>query len=266
MHPVSAVLIMRDPSIYLLTSGRAGLGLSDPLDCNSYLLVQDGRSILVDAGAGDAAARALLTLSRESGVPLPDHILVTHGHADHSGGITAIRALGHRVNVWAGAALKTLMERDPDPVAIDRARRAGVYPPDYAWQPPMVDRWLEGGEVLDVDGVVVEAVATPGHTPEHTAYVARTPGGGAALFSGDHLYPGGRIALEPIPGCDVMAYAQSMERLGAHTYQALLPGHLMPVLDDRGRSVRLAHERFARLDVPRNLGDVWESERRGPTE
>ncbi|CAN5156791.1 MBL fold hydrolase [soil metagenome] len=50
---------------------------------------------------------------------------------------------------------------------------------------------LEDGGQLDLAGLTLEAIATPGHTPEHLAYLLRDGSTPLALFSGGALIPGG---------------------------------------------------------------------------
>jgi hydroxyacylglutathione hydrolase len=52
-------------------------------------------------------------------------------------------------------------------------------------------RPLEDGDELDLGGLTLEAVATPGHTPEHLAYLLRDGRRPMALFSGGTLTAGG---------------------------------------------------------------------------
>jgi glyoxylase-like metal-dependent hydrolase (beta-lactamase superfamily II) len=49
---------------------------------------------------------------------------------------------------------------------------------------------LDGGESLDLGGLSLEAIATPGHTPEHLSYLLRDGAVPIALFSGGALLPG----------------------------------------------------------------------------
>jgi hydroxyacylglutathione hydrolase len=51
-------------------------------------------------------------------------------------------------------------------------------------------RGLDGGETLDLGGLTLEAIATPGHTPEHLSYLLRDGALPIALFSGGALLPG----------------------------------------------------------------------------
>lgn len=52
-------------------------------------------------------------------------------------------------------------------------------------------RPLEDGDEVDLGGLTLEVIATPGHTPEHLAYLLRDGRAPVALFSGGTLMAGG---------------------------------------------------------------------------
>lgn len=52
-------------------------------------------------------------------------------------------------------------------------------------------RPLADGDQVDLGGLTLEAIATPGHTPEHLAYLLRDGATPVALFSGGTLMAGG---------------------------------------------------------------------------
>ena len=52
-------------------------------------------------------------------------------------------------------------------------------------------RRLEDGEEIDLGGMTLRAIATPGHTPEHLAYLLLDDSSPLALFSGGTLIAGG---------------------------------------------------------------------------
>jgi len=52
-------------------------------------------------------------------------------------------------------------------------------------------RGLEDGEEVDLGGLTLRALATPGHTPEHLAYLLLDGARPLALFSGGAILPGG---------------------------------------------------------------------------
>jgi glyoxylase-like metal-dependent hydrolase (beta-lactamase superfamily II)/rhodanese-related sulfurtransferase len=90
------------------------------------------------------------------------YVLETHLHNDYvSGGLELARVTGARYLVPAGAA-----------VAFART--------------PVAD-----GETVTVDeGLVLRALATPGHTPHHTSYILEEGGRGVAAFTGGSLLIG----------------------------------------------------------------------------
>jgi hydroxyacylglutathione hydrolase len=61
------------------------------------------------------------------------------------------------------------------------ARAAGLEHPHHG---------LSGGETLDLGGLTLEAIETPGHTPEHLAYLLRHGSRPVALFSVGSLLVG----------------------------------------------------------------------------
>ncbi|QTD47400.1 hydroxyacylglutathione hydrolase [Ottowia testudinis] len=126
---------------------------------DNYLwLLHDGQQALV-VDPGDAApVRAAL---ERRGLRLAS-ILVTHHHADHTGGVAELRqATGAQV---FGPAL----ERIPEP-----------YTP------------LQGGDVVRTLGLAFRVIGVPGHTSGHIAYFASGAAGGPLLFCGDTLFSGG---------------------------------------------------------------------------
>lgn len=136
-----------------------------PMDNNAYLLScrRNGAQLLVDA-AGDAGT--LLDLVR-AGNPAGrlDLVLTTHQHADHQGALAAV--------VAATGATTAAGADDAAGIAVPTVRP------------------VRHGDELTVGTLTLEVIALRGHTPGSVALVYREPGGGAHLFSGDSLFPGG---------------------------------------------------------------------------
>ena len=131
--------------------------VDEGLGNSSYLVdLGDGSALVVDpvrdAGAYLAEAdRHGLRVTRAA---------ETHLHADFVSGSRELAARGAQV------------------VA---ARSAGLEHPHHG---------LDGGEELDLGGLTLSALATPGHTPEHLAYLLRDGQRPVALFSGGSLLVG----------------------------------------------------------------------------
>ena len=114
-------------------------------------------------------------------------ILLTHHHADHTGGVAALRD----------------------------AHGARVFGPAYEALPEPVER-LSDGDAVDVLSHRFEVLEVPGHTAGHIAYYCADWDGAPLLFCGDTLFSGGCGRLfEGTPA----QMLDSLDRLSA------LPGH-----------------------------------------
>jgi hydroxyacylglutathione hydrolase len=86
------------------------------------------------------------------------------------------------------------------------------------------DEIVAGGEALELAGLALDVIFTPGHSPGHVTYAVR---GENALFSGDVLFQGsvGRVDL---PGGDWPTLLASIETL-VDSYPdetTVYPGHM----------------------------------------
>jgi hydroxyacylglutathione hydrolase len=153
---------------------------------SSYLVdLADGRALVVDPVRDPSR---YLELAGERGLQITDAV-ETHLHADFVSGSRELAASGARV------------------VA---ARAAGLRFPHQG---------LEDQEELDLGGLVLRAVGTPGHTPEHLAWLLLDAGRPLALFSGGALLVGG-VARTDLISPDqteplTRAAWRSLQRLGA---------------------------------------------------
>ncbi len=149
-------------------------------------------------------------------------IALTHHHADHTGAVPAIRA------------------RFPD------ASLAGASRGD-------VDVELSDGERFGP----LEAVATPGHAPDHLAYIA-----GDAALTGDAVLGQGSVFIAPDPGA-LASYLAALARLRERSLKVLLPGHGPPVSDPAAKlDEYIAHRR----DRERRLIEALDGGRRSTEE
>jgi hydroxyacylglutathione hydrolase len=162
--------------------------IHEDLGCASYLVGdrEAGIAAVVDPQWDVEPYRRL---ARLHGVRI-GHVLETHNHADHvSGHGRLARTTGATIHVHELAEAEFDHEQFSD------------------------------GWVLELGEVSIEAIHTPGHRPEHTAFLLRDGSrGGApwALLSGDSLFIGDvarpDLAVEPREGAQAM-YRSLRERL-----------------------------------------------------
>jgi glyoxylase-like metal-dependent hydrolase (beta-lactamase superfamily II) len=172
-----------------LTGVAAGQPI--PLDVNCFVIRQGGRTILVDAGAGNQMGPTLGQLAenlRAVGV-VPeaiDTILLTHLHPDHSLGL--VDAAGCTVFPNAELVVHEMeasfwLDRTPSPDDSERvarntkAQRAVLAP--YRGR----IRRIADGEALPG----ITAMLRPGHTPGHTNWLIRS-GSDRLLIWGDIVH------------------------------------------------------------------------------
>ena len=240
--------------VFLVGSGEPDLATTDTIDSQVYLVDGGDGYLCVDAGAG-RSIEAILAAVREDGLD-PEAIrwvVLTHGHADHAGGAAAWRGALPKVKLAASAEVGGwLAKGDEVATSVDRARIAGMYPLDYRLAACEIDRALADGDVIEVGDVSLKAIATPGHAAGHLALVGDLEGS-ATLFSGDAMFPEGRILLQDTWDCDVHDALRSVERLSALKPERLFAGHLAPVLSGAQRHFGIALDRIGRMLIPDGL-------------
>jgi glyoxylase-like metal-dependent hydrolase (beta-lactamase superfamily II) len=228
---------MLDP--VLIEVGNAG-PLTGPGN-NTYLIAADRaeiesgrRALLIDAGTGaDAHLIALARELDERRARLTD-VVVTHIHADHASGTTAIRA----------AHVDARFAKYPWP---DEDRRYAV-----DWSA------LADGEAIRVGDTVLTVVHTPGHSPDHVAFWHEDS---RTAFTGDLVTLGGTVMIGWSHGGDLRQYLSSLRRILALDPIQLLPAH-GPVVAEPATLInatiahRLQRERQVHAALRRGLDTV----------
>lgn len=137
------------------------------LETDTYVVINGGRAFVVDPGAD---AERIIAAAQAEGAKI-EWVLLTHAHFDHIGAAAALQRDGaqivlHRDDVKLIKSFQNL--------SVLAGVKVEHFTPDVT---------VAGGETLDVAGVSVKVIHTPGHTAGSVCYVA-----GDVIFSGDTLF------------------------------------------------------------------------------
>lgn len=238
--------------IYIVASGDAGFSLSHYRDCTVFLVDGGEEMLLVDAGVGVDAYRIVENIQKEGLEPeRVKKILLTHGHADHSGGASALSKM---LNAEVFAAKKTacyVTMGDEKAISLEKAKKAGSYEANYIYNACNVNS-LEDEEKIRVGRHELKLLATPGHCVGHASYYTEIAGK-RILFSGDLVFPFGRIILQNIWDCRISEYANSMNRIRDIKINSLFCSHGGVMLERGHTAVETACTAFEKLGVPEGL-------------
>jgi glyoxylase-like metal-dependent hydrolase (beta-lactamase superfamily II) len=183
-----------------------------PLAENCFLLRREGsgRGLVVDPG--EEPDRILGAI--EAGGIKVEAILLTHCHFDHIGAVAPVATV-------TGAPV--YCPQLETPVLADVMAYVPV-PGIGPYESYETDETVSGGETLELAGMTIDVIATPGHSPGHVTYSVR---GEEAIFSGDVLFQGsvGRVDL---PGGDGPTLLRSIRTLvDSHPPETgVYPGHM----------------------------------------
>jgi glyoxylase-like metal-dependent hydrolase (beta-lactamase superfamily II) len=167
-----------------------------PLAENAFLVRPDGGDAAVLVDPGEEADRLLEAIDA-IGVRL-DAILLTHTHFDHVGAVAPVARA-------TGAPVYCPELEVPILADINSWTMSGFGP----FESYDADETVQGGEQLELAGLTIDVIHTPGHSPGHVSYSIADE---QALFSGDVLFQNsvGRVDL---PGGDGPTLLASIRHL-----------------------------------------------------
>lgn len=236
--------------VWLIGSGTDESVLTDPHDCHTYLVWDGTHGFLIDCGTGLGFERWSNALQQICESAALAGCLVTHYHADHAGGAAQVSQFG--IPVFGSEITANALQRgDEQSTQLSVARTAGIYPSGYALRPASLTT-ITGGQVLRSGGIAIEIVDAPGHCDGHLVFIVQVSGS-RLLFSGDCLFAGGRVSIQAIPDCRLVAYGETVADLAEREIDVMLPGHGELVLSGAGEQIHQAASSFARLIPPQNF-------------
>ena len=192
--------------IYNIPTGAIGT--------NTYLVYDENsmEGFLVDPGAYNSGVSDKI---KDLGIDIR-YIILTHGHADHIMGVEGFK------NDFPGAELVANINEKG--MLNDRVLNMSVQFGD----PTEIDAdiYVDDGDTMDVGGMHLEFLFTPGHSPGGMCIYMPDE---KTLFSGDTLFQSS-IGRTDFPGCSFEALKQSIhEKLWPLPEDtSVFPGHMGP--------------------------------------
>ncbi len=193
----------------------------------SWLILGSERALLFDTGLGIGDVRRLV--GELTGLEVA--VLNSHTHSDHVGG-------NHAFEVVYGTGLEytrsSTRGRSHEEVAefvgpgwIWKETPDGFTADAYRSRPFEITRVVGDGDRLDLGGIELEVLLTPGHAPDSLCLLDRQR---RLLFTGDTFYPATLYAH--LPGSSFADYEATAERLAglASEVDLVLPAHNEPTM------------------------------------
>ena len=184
-----------------------------PVQENCFIVRRPDAANAVIVDPGDEPDKLLGAVDRLK-IEKVEAILITHTHFDHVGAVAPV-AEATKAPVYCPEletqVLANIMDYVPWP----------GFGPFESYE---ADHTVTSGDTLELAGMSIEVIFTPGHSPGHVTYALPDH---EALFSGDVLFQGsvGRVDL---PGGDWPTLLASIDNL-VSTYPAestVYPGHM----------------------------------------
>jgi glyoxylase-like metal-dependent hydrolase (beta-lactamase superfamily II) len=192
----SVISTRLSPMVHLVLAPNPGL-MTGP-GTNTYI-VGAGSTAVIDPAVDDHEYMDAI----EAAAPRCELILVTHRHPDHVGGVAELhRRTGAEVRAFGS----------------EPAGDLEVVP-------------IEDGETIEIGGVALRALHTPGHSSDHLCFYLERA---ASLFAGDNILGEGTAVIAP-PDGDMKAYMETLARLRDVYIDRIYPGHFRPL--DGGHEV-----------------------------
>ncbi|XP_047544525.1 beta-lactamase-like protein 2 homolog [Vanessa atalanta] len=167
---------------------------------NTYLIGNGRNRILLDTGDRDVQdyQKNLAEVVKAEQINI-EHIVVTHWHHDHIGGVENLYGtIAKQPQIW-------------------KHKRDSSDAPDSELPNTLPLNWLADGQEIKVEGATVKIHHTPGHTTDHVVMTLLEDN---ILFSGDCILGEGTAVFE-----DLYTYMKSLSKILELKPNVIYPGH-----------------------------------------
>ncbi|KFY61749.1 hypothetical protein V496_04907 [Pseudogymnoascus sp. VKM F-4515 (FW-2607)] len=179
---------------------------------NTYVVGTGQHRLIVDTGGGEPAWAELIASTFTSMNISLSHVLLTHWHGDHTGGVPSLLRLYPHLK-------DSIYKNEPD----------------------QGQQKITDGQIFHVDGATIRAIHVPGHSEDHMCFILEEE---KAMFTGDNILGHGTSAVEDLS--TFMASLQKMATQDCHigysahgTAITNLPAKIAQELDNKWRREKL---------------------------
>ena len=154
-----------------------------PLAVNNYLLIDEENKVAVLIDSTEENLQINETL-KQYGAKLKS-ILLTHGHFDHILGVNVTQEDENFMSDLledSDSQVKTFVHKD-DLIMIENVERFMMGFAAGKVEPPIVENFVNDGDVINVGDMEIKVIHTPGHSKGSVSYLSD-----GNLFSGDTLF------------------------------------------------------------------------------
>ncbi|KAF2210173.1 hypothetical protein CERZMDRAFT_46054 [Cercospora zeae-maydis SCOH1-5] len=176
---------------------------------NTYLIGTGTSRILVDTGQGRKEWIDLIANTLQSQSIQISHVLLTHWHGDHTGGLS-------------------------DLIAFDNRLRHVI----YKWKPDGGQCEMRNRQIFRTEGATLEALHLPGHAEDHTCFLLKEEN---ALFTGDNVLGHGFSTSD-----NLVQYVASLRTMLTLRCDVGYPGHGERIADLSAKIKEYLHVQHAR--------------------
>jgi glyoxylase-like metal-dependent hydrolase (beta-lactamase superfamily II) len=191
-------------------------------EVNCYLFVGKDRCLLFDSGLGIGNIKEVI-----AGITnLPVIVLNSHTHYDHINGNHLFDSIAGLNNDYSKLNAKGLLHDAfisfYKLAYLPSVSTVSCIPADYSIHPFSITRLVNDRDKIDLGGISLEVLNTPGHTPDGICLLDQKD---SLLFSGDILYKG--TLFLHLPESNFTDFTNSITRLNAlkPSIKSIMPAH-----------------------------------------
>ena len=181
-----------------------------PVATNCYLIINldNNESIIVDPADSPESIYDMVVRSASK----PQAILLTHGHFDHIGAANEVRE-HYGIKIYASCDEEKLLASPARNLSNAYGMSLKV----------TADVLHNDGDILELAGLKIKAIHTPGHTKGSCCYYLKDEG---VLFSGDTVFYGS-VGRTDFPGGSTAEIVRSLHKLvdSLPEETEVFPGH-----------------------------------------